>query len=495
STSAARSMACSLVTSRCSWTASAICLPTVIVGFSEVSGSWKIMPISLPRTCRRSSSLSLLMSLSLSRMLPPTIEPPVGSRFMIDSAVMVLPQPDSPTMPSVSPGSTYSEMSSTACTVERFSLISVRRLSICNSGATRSPTLPALKPGLEGVAERVADEVERDARDDDREARRINQPPVVRAGLNVLQPPGQHVAPVGRGRLHAQAEEAQAGQDDDRVGHRERALHDDRADRVGHDVAHDRPGAAAADDLDRLHVLPGAQAQRLTADQPGHAEPVEHRDDEDHDERARAEDHRQDDDDHDVRDREAGVDDAHQERVDRTADEPGEGSVQGADEDRHDSGGDPDLQGGLAADHQPADLVIAEVVAAEQVLSARRAQGLAQVRVYLIGVVDVRAHEAEQHHEDDHAEADQRELVLGEDLPAPPQQAVRLTGGGGRVDRPWRCFWQERGAGLASIAGPRNDSHQLYLTLGSSTAYPMSASRFPTIVASVAMSVNPSRTW
>ena len=181
STSAARSMACSRFTSRCSRTASAICLPTVIVGFSDVSGSWKIMPISLPRMCRRSASLSLLMSVSLSRMLPPTIEPPVGSRFMIDSAVMVLPQPDSPTMPSVSPGSTYSEMSSTAWTVECFSLISVRRLSICNSGATRSPTLPALEPGLEGVAECVADEVERDARDDDREARRVDQPPVVRA--------------------------------------------------------------------------------------------------------------------------------------------------------------------------------------------------------------------------------------------------------------------------------------------------------------------------
>ena len=50
STSAARSIACSRDTSRCSSTASAICLPTVIVGLSEVSGSWKIIPIRLPRT-------------------------------------------------------------------------------------------------------------------------------------------------------------------------------------------------------------------------------------------------------------------------------------------------------------------------------------------------------------------------------------------------------------------------------------------------------------
>ena len=47
---------------RCSRTASAICLPTVMVGFSEVSGSWKIMPISLPRTWRMSWSESVLIS-------------------------------------------------------------------------------------------------------------------------------------------------------------------------------------------------------------------------------------------------------------------------------------------------------------------------------------------------------------------------------------------------------------------------------------------------
>ena len=33
-------------------TASAICLPIVIVGFNEVMGSWKTIPISLPRTLR-----------------------------------------------------------------------------------------------------------------------------------------------------------------------------------------------------------------------------------------------------------------------------------------------------------------------------------------------------------------------------------------------------------------------------------------------------------
>ena len=116
STSTARSMACSLLAPRCSMTASAICLPTVIVGFSDDSGSWKIMPISLPRILRMSSAENELISCPDRVMLPPAMCPPLGSSCMIDSAVIVLPQPDSPTMPSVSPVSTWSDTPSTACT-------------------------------------------------------------------------------------------------------------------------------------------------------------------------------------------------------------------------------------------------------------------------------------------------------------------------------------------------------------------------------------------
>ncbi len=55
------------------------------------------------------------------------------------------------------------------------------------------------------------------------------------------------------------------------------SLHDDRADRVRQDVPDDGAHAAAADDLDRLDVLAGAQGQCLAGDQPGHPEPVKGR--------------------------------------------------------------------------------------------------------------------------------------------------------------------------------------------------------------------------
>ena len=58
---------------------------------------------------------------------------------MIDSAVIVLPEPDSPTMPRHSPGATDSDTPSIACTVARRSRISVCRSWMSRSGANESP--------------------------------------------------------------------------------------------------------------------------------------------------------------------------------------------------------------------------------------------------------------------------------------------------------------------------------------------------------------------
>ena len=137
-TSTARSSASFLLTSRCSSTASAICWPTVCVGFSEDSGSWKIIPISSPRILRISSGLSPVSSRPASLIEPAAMWPPLGSSCMIVSAVIVLPQPDSPTTPSVSPSSTCSVTPSTACTTPSLSWISVRR-SVISSSATTGP--------------------------------------------------------------------------------------------------------------------------------------------------------------------------------------------------------------------------------------------------------------------------------------------------------------------------------------------------------------------
>src|SRR2546423_6040366 len=85
--------------------------PTRLRGFSDAYGSWKIIIISR-RNGRISPRESLVMSCPRN-----WIEPPVGSSsFMMQRAIVDLPQPDSPTTPSVSPSRIANDTPSTAFT-------------------------------------------------------------------------------------------------------------------------------------------------------------------------------------------------------------------------------------------------------------------------------------------------------------------------------------------------------------------------------------------
>ena len=84
--------------------ASTICLPTGLVGFRQVMGSWKIIDTSLPRSCCISFSLAATMSCSPRRTSPWGMRAGgMGFSFITVWAVTLLPQPDSPTMASTSP--------------------------------------------------------------------------------------------------------------------------------------------------------------------------------------------------------------------------------------------------------------------------------------------------------------------------------------------------------------------------------------------------------
>jgi len=86
--------------------------PTVMRGSSDPYGSWKM--ICIRRRRRRSSFDLRLVSSTPSNLTLPA----VGSRSrIIARPVVLLPQPDSPTRPSVSPRRTSKVMSSTALTV------------------------------------------------------------------------------------------------------------------------------------------------------------------------------------------------------------------------------------------------------------------------------------------------------------------------------------------------------------------------------------------
>ncbi len=79
------------------------CVSTVCSGLSEVIGSWKMMEMRLPRTCRISGSGAWSKSLPSRKISPVGCCVPGGSRRRIESAETVLPEPDSPTSATVSP--------------------------------------------------------------------------------------------------------------------------------------------------------------------------------------------------------------------------------------------------------------------------------------------------------------------------------------------------------------------------------------------------------
>jgi hypothetical protein len=85
-------------------TASAIWPPTDITGFSEASAPGRSSPMRPPRTARMSRSGQRQQSTRPASTHRPIDDAPAsGSRRMIDSAVIDLPQPDSPSSAKVSP--------------------------------------------------------------------------------------------------------------------------------------------------------------------------------------------------------------------------------------------------------------------------------------------------------------------------------------------------------------------------------------------------------
>ena len=106
SISTARSRACAFETSWWVRTASTSCVPILYIGCSELSGSWKIIATGPPRTLRSSSSEAVSSSWPSKRIEPVIVAFCERVRPMTVIELTDLPEPDSPTIPSVCPAST-----------------------------------------------------------------------------------------------------------------------------------------------------------------------------------------------------------------------------------------------------------------------------------------------------------------------------------------------------------------------------------------------------
>ncbi len=224
-------------------------------------------------------------------------------------------------------------------------LVGGRRL-----GATRA------QQRVEDVVEALADQRHAEHDQDDRGAGEHAGPPDAVGGI------GQRLveveAPLGGGRrLDAEAEEAQAGQRQDRLGRVERA--DDRQvlRDVGEDVAAEDARRAYADDAGRVDVRLDLDREGRAAD---HAVVLRHEHDRDRDGRredaaecaagAAGEDDRHDDRQQQGREGVQGIHDQHEDAVEPAAEESGQQAERYADQARQHDREDDDLERGPGAE-------------------------------------------------------------------------------------------------------------------------------------------------
>ncbi len=93
---------------------SSICSPQVMTGLSAVIGSWKIIDMRVQRSSRSRSSLAASTFSPSSRISPPWGFSALASRPITVKAITDLPEPDSPTRQTISPGLTVKLTFSTA---------------------------------------------------------------------------------------------------------------------------------------------------------------------------------------------------------------------------------------------------------------------------------------------------------------------------------------------------------------------------------------------
>src|SRR5690349_18670171 len=111
-------------------------------------------------------------------------------------------------------------------------------------------------PGVEGVAQAVAEEVEGQDGDEDGQAGRQHEP---RVDLVPARGRAEHPAPRRRRRLDAHPEEGQGRLEEDVGRDQQRRVDEDRRDQVGQELPPQDVAAAGAEAAGRVHELTLAQ--------------------------------------------------------------------------------------------------------------------------------------------------------------------------------------------------------------------------------------------
>ena len=186
---------------------------------------------------------------------------------MTASAVTVLPEPDSPTTATRSPGASANDTPSTARTG---ALVGARTRR--TGRRSRAPAPRSSSAGrscadrcarVERVAQTVADEVDREHGEEDRQPREHGEPPLVLEGRRSRRSAGCPNSAWAAGCRTPRNDSVRL--DEDRFGDHEGRVHDDRPDAVREHVPHDDPRVRGADRARGVDELALTERQRGAA--------------------------------------------------------------------------------------------------------------------------------------------------------------------------------------------------------------------------------------
>src|SRR5262245_58057774 len=238
------------------------------------------MAISLLRMAFIASAGSGSRSRPCQRIWPATMRPGgIGTSFSTDIAVTVLPQPDSPTTPTVSPRAIVRSTPSTACSMPSSVSKCVFRPRISRSASLdlTSRVLPSHHfAGVERIAQSITDEIYAQHREEDRGA--WEQRPV-RGDVQVVLGVIEDATPGGSIRRKTQAQERQGRLGDDRGCHIDGAGDDHRTQGSGQDMAHHLTRLRRAEGSGGFDELLLAQGEKLRPHQARHGHPAQSTDD------------------------------------------------------------------------------------------------------------------------------------------------------------------------------------------------------------------------
>src|SRR3954447_21462705 len=293
STSTDRRVMTSPERSPCARMTSANWTPIWVTGLRAFMALCMTTDRSRQRVAESSRAVMVTRSRPLNRTLPVLIRAGGLSNWARPNSMVDLPQPDSPTTPTNSPGYTSRSKESTARTGPAgvsYSTVSPRT-SRSGVPSTGTSDIGALGTGPPDWSEsRVADLVERiveqrEGRAEEGDAQAGRDHPQRLTGLQgaVVLRPVQHRAPAQRGAV-AEADELQARRREHRVeGAAEEGGQDERRHR-GQDLEQDDVGAALPPDPGGLEEVAVAQRERLRPQLPCAVRPTGDHEDTDDDE-------------------------------------------------------------------------------------------------------------------------------------------------------------------------------------------------------------------